>query len=186
MRKFISLLLLAFFLISCGDKKPADQVVADNPAGSTAVSPNKIEGVEFGETKYIQLGKEMLSSFEKGDIDGWLTHFTDDTKNYLSSGDSLIGKKAINEYWTNRRKTIIDQLKFSEAFWLPINITSSQTNGRPGSWVFAWYHVDATYRNGKKIGFFVHTGYKFNENDKVDESWTFIDNAPIRAATAAK
>lgn len=181
MRKIIFGFLLSGILLACNNSKTeSDQnmVKGDSTNKGTPQS-------EFADAKYTELGKQMMQKFEGNDIDAWGSMFSDNAVYSWSAGDSLVGRKAIVDYWKNRRTNVIDSIKFSNDIWLPIKVNVPQKGpDAPGNWLLSWYQVDAKYKNGKKLMFWVHTDYHFDNNDKVDRAIQYIDRAPINAATA--
>jgi hypothetical protein len=113
--------------------------------------------------------------------------FADNAVYVWSSGDSLNGKKAITDYWKDRRSNVIDSLTFMNDVWLPIKVNEPQQKVvKRGVWLLSWYQVSTKYKNGKKVGMWVHTDMHFNENDKIDRVIQYLDRAPINAALAKK
>jgi hypothetical protein len=52
-----------------------------------------------------------------------------------------------------------------------------------GIWLLSWYQVNVKYKAAAKpIGFWIHTDYHFDANDKIDRAVQYIDMAPIKAA----
>jgi len=171
--------LISGALLSCNNSKTeADTSMIKN------ASDNKPPQAEFADAKYTDLGKQMMQKFESGDIDSWLNMFADNAVYRWSSGDSVAGKKAITDYWKNRRMNVIDSIHFSNDIWLPIKVNESQKGPDiPGNWLLSWYQVNSKYKTGKSLQFWVHTDYHFDANDKIDVAIQYIDMAPIKAAT---
>src|SRR5436190_21779081 len=99
--------LLAFgyaLMIACNSKQPADQQTA--PVTTDA----KPQATEFADAKYTDIGKAELAAMQSGDMDKWLSMFADNAKYFWNSGDSLIGKAAISDYWKKRRTEVIDSI----------------------------------------------------------------------------
>ena len=181
MRKIFMPFLLAIVLFACKDQKEKEESPMVKTA--TATTDNKPMQAEFADARYTDMGKQMLQQFEAGNIDQWMTGFADTAIYFWSSGDSLAGKKAIADYWKNRRASVISSIKFSNDIWLPIKINQPQKGpDMPGNWLLNWYMVDVTYKNGKTLKFWVHTDYHFNADNKVDRAIQYMDRAPINAA----
>jgi len=97
--------------------------------------------------KIRAIGKEGIAAFASGDVDTWMKSFADNANYYWSSGDSLIGKKAISDYWTERRGKVIDKMVISKDIWFAIKINQSQRGpDAPGVWLMSWYQVEPTYK----------------------------------------
>lgn len=184
MRKLILLVAIALFAISCNNAK-TDEKTASSAPDSTA---NKtVPQSEFADQRYVDIGKKSLEQMSSGDIDGWVAGFADNAVYQWSSGDSLAGKAAIAEYWKNRRTKVIDSIAFSTDIWLPIKVNRPQRGPDVvGIWLLGWYRIDVKYKNGQKVGMFVHADFHFNSDDKIDRAIQYIDRAPINAALAKK
>jgi hypothetical protein len=184
MKKILIIASGCFILLACNNEQKTD---ADTKMASTTDSSAAKPQSEFADAKYTELGKQQLSKFESGDIDAWVNGFADDAVYAWSAGDSLAGKKAISDYWKNRRMNVIDSIKFSNDIWLPIKVNTPQRGpDLPGVWLLSWYQVEAKYKNGKKLSFWVHNDFHYNDNDKVDRAVQYIDRAPINAALGVK
>lgn len=179
MKKFFIAFILSGILLACNNSKTeADKTLVKE------ASDTKPQQAEFANPKYTDMGKQMMQKFESGDIDAWVNMFADNAVYSWSSGDSLAGKKAILNYWKNRRMNVIDSIHFSNDIWLPIKVNQPQRGpDMAGNWLLSWYQVETKYKNGKKLGFWVHTDYHFDANDKIDRAIQYIDMAPIKAAT---
>ena len=178
MKKVFYCLFLSGALFACNNSKTE----ADKPMVKDA-SDTKPAPAEFADAKYSDMGKQMMQKFESGDIDSWANMFADNAVYAWSAGDSVVGKKAITDYWKNRRMNVIDSIHFSNDIWLPIKVNQPQKGpDMPGTWLLSWYQVAAKYKSGKSLGFWVHTDYHFDANDKIDRAVQYIDMAPIKAA----
>jgi len=169
-------------LLSCSQPKQEQQEAT--PAVEAEVKP---QPAEFADSKYIAIGKEGIAALSSGDVETWMKAFADNAKYYWSGGDSVIGKKAITDYWTERRGKVIDKMIFSRDIWLAVKVNEPQ--GGPedkGIWLLSWYQVQPTYKNGATLKLMVHTDMHFDANDKVDRVIQYFDRAPINAAIAAK
>ena len=181
MRKLLLGLSSLAILAACNNG--GEQVSTANTTDSTAASASK--QAEFADPKYAEAGKAAIAKFESGDVEGWLSEYADNAVFQWSNGDSLAGKAAILEYWTKRRKDVIDSIDISNDIWLPIKVNTPQRGPDvPGNWLLSWYQVNVKYKTGKKLMFWVHTDYHYNDADKIDRAIQYIDMAPIKAASA--
>jgi len=180
MRKIFFGLICATILLACGSNKTESEKPVVKDSSDVKATPP----AEFADAKYADMGKQMMQKFESGDIDGWMMIFADNAVYSWSAGDSLVGKKAISDYWKNRRTNVIDSIHFSNDIWLPIKINQPQKGpDMPGNWLLSWYQVNSKYKTGKSLQFWVHTDYHFDANDKIDRAIQYIDRAPINAAS---
>jgi hypothetical protein len=184
MRKLLIAILVPGILFACKNKTESS---ASNEPMVKSTAAEKTKGAEFADEKYMQMGKERLQEFESGDIEKWVGQFADNAVYIWSAGDSLAGKKAIMDYWMNRRKNVIQSIKMSNDIWLPIKVNQPQKGpDMPGVWLLGWYQVNVTYKNGKSLQFWVHNDLHYNDKDQVDRAVQYIDRAPINAALNTK
>jgi len=177
MKKVFIAFMLSGILLACNNSKTGSETMTKSS------SDNKPQQAEFADAKYTDMGKQMMQKFESGDVDAWVNMFADNAVYAWSSGDSLAGKKAIADYWKNRRTNVIDSIHFSNDIWLPIKVNQPQKGPDvAGNWLLSWYQVEVKYKSAKKLGFWVHTDYHFDANDKIDRAVQYIDMAPIKAA----
>ena len=168
-------------VLACNNQQKTDR---DTKMASATDSTGTKKQAEFADAKYVDMGKASLSAFEKGDVDSWMSGFADNAVYLWSSGDSLVGKKAIADYWKNRRAGVIDSIKFTNDIWLPIKVNTPQKGpDMPGVWLMSWYQVNVRYKTGKSLQFWVHNDMHYDASDKVDRAIQYIDRAPINAAT---
>ncbi|MBS1915287.1 MAG: nuclear transport factor 2 family protein [Bacteroidetes bacterium] len=184
MKRIIVFVAGCCLLIACNNKPAATTTESTD---STASAAKPTPPVEFSDTKYSDIGKKNLEQLSSGDIDGWVSSFTDNAVYRWSSGDSLAGKAAIASYWKDRRTKVIDSISFMNDIWLPIKVNKPQKGpDAPGNWLLSWYMVNVKYKNGKKLMFWVHTDMHFDNNDKIDVLIQYLDRAPINKALGMK
>ena len=117
------------------------------------------------------------------DIDGFVSNFADDAVYVFNNGDSIAGKQAITEYWTDRMTNAIDEIGFSNDIWLSLKVNESSQGVMTGNWVLGWFQVTATYQaTGKSMTQNIHTLYHFNDSGKFDRVIQYLDRASIMAA----
>ena len=181
MRKIFIGFILSGILIACNNNK---ETASNEPKTTDDSTTKTTQQSEFADPKYVDMGKQRLQQFQSGDIDTWVGQFADNAVYLWSAGDSLAGKKAITDYWKDRRGKVIDSITFSNDIWLPLKVNYSQRGPDiRGIWLLSWYQVDAKYKTGKKLTFWTHTDFHFNSNDQIDRVIQYIDRAPIMAAT---
>jgi|SRR5437773_6037231 len=184
MRKIFVFASGCVILLACNNQQKSE---TDTKMASGTDSSSTKPQSEFADARYKDMGKKMQAQFESGDMDGWMINFADTAIYNWSAGDSLVGKKAIMDYWKNRRTNVIDSIKFTNDIWLPLKVNTPQRGPDvPGVWLLSWYQVNAKYKNGKKLGFWVHSDYHYNKDDKIDRVVQYIDRAPINAALGTK
>lgn len=184
MHKFLPWAVGCCLLFSCNN---ASKEPSPKDSGTASATPAPPPQSEFADARYTEMGKKMLAQFASGDITGWLDNFADNAVYSWSSGDSLAGKTAMNNYWKDRRGKVIDSIEFSNDIWLPIKVNRPQKGpDQPGIWLLGWYEVHVKYKNGARLGFWVHHDSHFNSADKIDRYIQYIDRAPINKALAQK
>lgn len=181
MRKVFLGTICLIAIAACKNQSTEPTTHVASAATTKAAAP-----VEFADQKYVDMGKKSLEQFASGDIDGWLSGFADNAVYRWSSGDSLAGKDAISKYWKDRRMNVIDSIHFSNDIWLPVTVNQPQSVETKGTWLLSWYQANPTFKNGKKLSFWVHTDIHYNRENMVDEVIQYIDRAPINAALGKK
>jgi hypothetical protein len=182
MKEISVLAAVCFILLSCNNQpqKPTTDETKDT---MTTVKETKTPQSEFADARYAEMGKKGLDQLSSGTLDPWLDAFADNAIYRWSSGDSLVGKTAIANYWRERRTKIIDSIQFTNDIWLPLKVNRSQKGPDvPGIWLLGWYQVNVKYKNGKKLLFWVHADQHYNSSDKIDLYIQYIDRAPINKA----
>ena len=177
---FLLCILMGATWMSCAPKT-SDEAPAEAAADTTKTMPAP---VEFADPKYSEIGRKALAALSSGDVEGWVANYADNAIYRWNNGDSLAGKKAIHDYWLDRRTKLIDSLNFSEEIFLPVVINKPQANEKAGTWLLSWYRTDAKYKTGKRMTQWMHAVMHFDAHDNIDEVIQFRDNAPIIAATA--
>jgi hypothetical protein len=187
MRKMILSFFSLAVLASCdADKKNAESTDAIVKSSATPATEKQMQS-EFADAKYTDMGKQMMADFAAGNIDAYGEHFADNAVYQWSSGDSLDGKKAIVDYWKDRRANVVQTVQLSNDIWLPIKVNVPQRGPDvPGVWLIGWHQVNATYKNGKSLQFWVHQDLHYDNNNKVDRLVMYMDRAPINAAIGMK
>jgi len=180
MHKFLPWAVGCCLLFSCNNASNGPSTKDSSTASATPAPPPQSE---FADARYTDMGKKALAQFASGDITAWLDNFADNAVYNWSSGDSLVGKAAIANYWKERRGKVIDSITFTNDIWLPLKVNRPQKGpDAPGIWLLSWYQTTAKYKNGAKLSFWVHNDYHFNNADKIDVVVQYIDRAPINKA----
>lgn len=179
MKKILFAAIISACLIACNDEKKEEP-------GSTAATPTadtKKTGDEILAMSEADDAKNSLLAFAKGDVNGMTAHYDDNAKYFWSNGDSLVGKKAIQDYYNGRWK-VIDSVKVIDQVVLPVKVNTSQAPKHAlGKWVLVWSEIQVKYKNGKTIGFWTHADYHYNNAGKVDVGIQYIDMHQIKEAT---
>ncbi len=178
MRKILLFVISSIALSACDNDKK------DEPAATTTVSSSdKKAAMEIMDMSSADGVKSSYAAFAKGDIDGMTANFDDNIRYTWSGGDSLVGKKAVQDYWKSRW-SIIDSLSFDEPIIVPVLANEQQSKYAPtGKWILYWTLVNAKYKNGKKIMFWLHSVNHLNDAGKVDFVGNYYDRAPINKVT---
>ncbi len=188
MRKIFLPFALLALLNSCRNEQKPGEATADPMVKNTAATTDeKPKPVEFADAKYMDMGKKMMGDFASGNYDAYGENFADNAVYLYSSGDSIAGKKAIVAYWKDRKAKVIQSVEMSNDIWLPITVNQPQRGpDMKGTWLMGWHQVNATYKNGKSLQFWVHQDMHYDDNNKVDRLIMYIDRGPINAALGMK
>ena len=174
---------ISLVLLSCNNaKKDEAEKTADATTAEAAV-PEKKPAAEMLDLSAGDAIKQSFEAFTRADVDAMAANFADNVRYYWSSGDSLVGKQAVIDYYKSRWK-VIDSATVSETIVLPMMANESQSKYAPtGKWVFYWGFWHVKYKNGKKIDFWMHNANHFNDAGKVDQVGQFLDRHQIIEAT---
>ena len=179
MKKIISVIIIAAFLFACNDAKKdetaAAEVKTDKPAAPVEL---------IMDSNLVNSVKAAFTAFENKDIEGYTANLADNVMFRWSSGDSLVGKQAVKDYYTGRFN-IIDNIKYSNHIFLPLMANVSPNGGvtSAGKWMLSWFQTNVKYKNGKSIMFWAHNVQHYNDAGKVDQFTQYIDRHPIMEAT---
>jgi hypothetical protein len=177
MKKILLAFIVSSLLFACSNEKKDEEKTS--PMTSDTKPPVEI----LWDSTLTQSVAASMTAFENADIDGFTADYDDNAKFYWSGGDSLIGKQAIKDYYTNRWK-LITSLKFSNHIFLPIIAHEAPTpDVAGGKWMLHWYQVNVEYKNGKKISFWAHNASHYNDAGKIDNATQYIDRMPLMEAT---
>lgn len=181
MKKILSFIFVSAFLFACNNEKKDDVA-----ATATEVTSGKPQApVELiMDSNFVNGTKATMAAFENKDIEGYTADMADNVRFNWSGGDSLVGKQAVKDYYTGRF-SIIDTIRFSNPIFLPVKANVSPNGGATaaGKWMLDWYMVNVKYKNGKRIGFWVHNAMHYNDAGKIDQVAQYIDRHPIMEAT---
>ena len=181
MKKIFILATGCTLLFACNTEKKDDKKMDDTT--TTVSNGDKKPASELLELTAADPIKKSFAAFSKGDIDGMTADFDDNIRYTWSGGDSLIGKKAVQDYYKGRWN-VLESLSITEPIVLPIQVNESQSKYAPtGKWVLYWALVNAKYKNGKNISFWMHNVNHYNDAGKVDFVGQYLDRHPIMEAT---
>lgn len=181
MRKLLLPLMGIVFMVACNNEKPAEN---KETSVAPATESKETPPAEFADKKFVEIASKQLDALTAGDVDGWLNGYTDKAVYIWNNGDSLAGKKAITDYWKNRRANVIDSITFTNRVFLPVKVNKPQSIEQPGNWVLCWYLTSAKYKTGKSMHQWIHTDIHFDANDKIDRLIQYVDRSLINAASA--
>jgi hypothetical protein len=183
MKKIFMLATCCTLLFACNNEKKDDGKMDDGNK-TTMSSGDKKPATELLDLSAADPLKKSFAAFSKADINGMSADYDDNIRYTWSSGDSLIGKQAVKDYYTGRWK-LIDSLSVSNEIVLPIQVNESQQPqyAPAGKWVLYWAMVNVKYKNGKKIVFWMHNVNHMNDAGKIDFIGQYIDRHQIMEAT---
>jgi len=180
MKKVFALFACSALFFGCNDPKTTEK---DEPKAETPATSSK--DYEFGDNKFVEIGKKATASLESGDIDSWVAYYADSAKYHWNNFDSLVGKTAITDYWKKRRADVIDSMSFTKQIWMPIKVNTPLIEGQmTGNYLLYWFVSYAKYKTGKSMKQRIHMVFHFNDNDKIDRVSQYLDREPINAAMA--
>ena len=181
MKKIISVIFIASFLFACNSENKEGVTATDTKTTATTEKP-PVELIM--DSSLLASTQATMAAFQNKDVEGYTANMDDNVKFRWSSGDSLVGKQAVKDFYTGRF-AIIKTIKFSNPIFLPLMANQSPNGGATaaGKWMLNWYMVDLTYTNDKNLKFWVHNAQHYNDAGKIDETVQYIDRHPIMEAT---
>lgn len=178
MKRILFGLFLSVLMLSCKDEAKDTDDQGKVASESTAKPP-----VELLDTSMNASVQKSFEAYEKGDLDGFLADYDDNVRFIWSSGDSLIGKAAVKDYFAARRN-LTQSIKFSNNIYLPIHSNVSPAEGvMTGKWMLHWVQVDVTYKSNKSLKFWLHNASHYNASNKIDYVAQYVDRGPLMAAS---
>ncbi|HNR15809.1 MAG TPA: nuclear transport factor 2 family protein [Chitinophagaceae bacterium] len=182
MKKIFMLAACCFLLFACNNEKKEDGKMDDGSKTATSADGKK-PSMEMLDMSVGDMVKNSYMAFSRADINGMTADYADTVRYTWSNGDSLIGKKAVQEYW-KKRWQIIDSLNFSEHIVVPMQANEPQSKYAPtGKWILYWAMVNVKYKNSKKLTFWLHSVNHMNDAGKIDFVGNYFDRHPIHEAT---
>ena len=183
MKKILLGICISVFLLACNSEKKEDKTASTDAVTTTAPTENKTAGDELLPASEGDGVKNSVIAFSKGDIDAMTSNYDDNVHFLWSNGDSMVGKKVVQDYYKGRWK-LIDSLNYSDHIVVALNTRVQQSKFAPtGKWVLIWSFAHVKYKNGKKLDFWVHSVYHHNDAGKIDFIGQYIDRHPIMEAT---
>jgi hypothetical protein len=138
--------------------------------------------IEIADEKYVNISRDVLTTLSKGDLDNFIKHFSANSIYRWNFGDSLIGRKAIYNYWNQRRNSVIDTITFSKETWLSIKANQPPSHVVPGVYTLNWADFVVTYTNGNSLNMNIHTVFGFDSNDSIIYTVQYLDRSLISNA----
>ncbi len=183
MKKVLLGFAISAFFVSCSGENTETAANTDTTAAAateTAKTPAAAELLDMSKTEPVKKG---MIAFSNRDIDGMTAEYADNVRYNWSSGDSLIGKQAVKDYYAGRLK-LIDTLYYSDFVMLAVRANEPQSPlVQKGDYVLGWAFTHVKYKNGKKLDFWLHQVNHYNDAGKIDFVSQYIDRAPINEAT---
>ena len=157
------------FLLICGALLACQQVKETPP-------------VDIADPNYINLSKEVLTSLCQGDMEKFIKRYAENATYRWNYGDSLVGRKAILDYWTERRNSVIDTITFKNEAWLAIKANVPPKHIKPGVYVLSWADFTVTYTNGSSAVMNIHTVFGYDDYDQIISTLQYLDRSLIEDA----
>jgi ketosteroid isomerase-like protein len=138
--------------------------------------------VETGDSAKANLCKASYAALIAGNVDQFAKDMSNDAIFVWNSGDSLVGKAAILEYWKDRRANVIDKLEIRDDVWLPLKV-NKLTNLPSGEYVMMWANLTSIYQfGGRPAVQRFHQVYRFNREGKIDYVEHYLDRHEVAEA----
>jgi hypothetical protein len=165
---------------SASDKKPeaietpvenSERPAATDAANSIVLPASSTDGV-----------KKAIEAYASGDIAAFTADMDENIKFYYPApGDSLVGKKAVVDFYTKRR-AMADSIQVVNPIYLGIRNSTNPAVAQ-GDWLMAWYTYAIKYKNGKRVGLPIHIVQHMNNSGKVDIMAMYYDMHRVMEAS---
>ncbi len=179
-KTFLFAFIGSLLLFSCNNETKKEASGSETTMDTKTTTKPMMELLDMSTTDGV---KNSFDAFSRGDIDGFTAGMADNVRFTWSSGDSLIGKQAVKDYYNGRWK-LIDSMSFTDHIFVPLMANEQQSQYAPaGKWVLHWAFAHPKYKNGKRINFWVHDVNHYNEAGKIDFIGQYIDRHQLMEAT---
>jgi hypothetical protein len=172
MKKTIAIIAIsAFFLLSCNNSTN-EALPEKAPEVTPAIAV-------LDSTASAEL-ERSIQAFAKGDVNGFTANMDDNIRFYYpGAGDSLMGRNAVNTYYTDRWK-LIDSIRIVNPVYLSVNVNRGPVT--PGKWLMAWYSFRINYKSGNGVFLPIHTVAHTNAAGKTDILYMYYDMHKVMMA----
>lgn len=124
--------------------------------------------------------EKSIQAFANGDVNGFTANMDDNIRFfYPGPGDSLMGRNAVNTYYTDRWK-LIDSIRIVNPVYLSVNVNRGPVT--PGKWLMAWYSFRINYKSGNGVILPIHTVAHTNTAGKTDILFMYYDMHKVMMA----
>ncbi len=124
--------------------------------------------------------ENSIKAFANGDVNGFTANMDDNIKFYYPGpGDSLLGRDAVNKYYSDRWK-LIDSIRIANPVYLSVNVNRGPV--MPGKWMMAWYSFRINYKSGNGTFLPIHTVAHSNAAGKTDILYMYYDMHKVMMA----
>jgi hypothetical protein len=135
--------------------------------------------IEIADPKYIDRSQGILTALCQGDMDGFINQYSENATYRWNYGDSLVGRKAILDYWKERRASVIDTITFKNETWLAIKANAPPKHISPGVYVLGWADFTITYINGSTVDMNIHTVFGYDGKENLVSTLQYLDRSLI-------
>ncbi len=174
MKKIACQLMFVSFIISCNTETAVKEKKTETPAVGTAYAAI----LDSSRTSVLE---KAIADFASGNVSGFASFMDDNVKFfYPAPGDSLVGRNAVNTYYSSRWK-LIDSIKLINPTYLPVQLNRS-SSVPPGEWLMAWFGYQIHYKSGNSIYLPIHTVAHVNSGGKADMFAMYYDMQKVMMA----
>ena len=121
----------------------------------------------------VQLLKNVIHSFAKGDIDAWQSYFDEKaTYGHNSWGE----QKPIAELADVHRKfhsQLAGEIKILKEIYEVVTVKGGGKHGH------VWFNGEQNFKNGEKVELAVFVAFGINKEGKIGYEWAFFDTAAM-------
>lgn len=178
----VTTIAATLFAAACADSSGN---AAAAPATGTMVSIDTADTNQYMvplPSTAIQPLRDAMSALERGDVAALVSNMADSILYVMPDGSEMKGKQVVADYWTNRLKTVVKSLKYTNGAGIGFDVFRTASTATPGKYLMMWYTTEATYQNGKSVTFPAHIAVHLDAAGKFDKWMGYYDTKGISAA----
>jgi hypothetical protein len=159
--------LAMFSLTACTLSTETKSEDVDSSASSVTTAVDGVKSIVLPQSEN-DVTRKSFEAFAAGDMNGFSANWDDNVKIYYPGpGDSLMGKKAALEFFTERRSKYDSVTLFNPTF-LAVKNNEPNSPVALGKWLMSWHTFIYKMKNSKTVVLPIHSVMHYNSTGKAD------------------